>query len=326
MQIELLKGGWVKQGSVIAFPYEWQRPAKTEEWVYETLIEKKVNSMFVEFIAFPWATLIDLIERGKFDRAKTFVSALNDLPPKKTLIRASACQHISIDKIKDFLFKIKITDFFWAHKIESKNELGVIRLHPMALFPVAYFESEIKNVKPNKERKYLYNFVGAYDLKGYISPIRNEILNLPESNRAYILKRKEWHFESTVYKSQINGLVLERSEIENSKLSMNQYREIMQDSVFTLCPSGAGPNSIRLWEALAFESYPIILSDDLDLPLNVLKNGFQKTKEKCLNDVIAQMESSGLKRTGYFFAVEEFISNISKDLFSKEFILQGDFK
>ena len=40
----------------------------------------------------------------------------------------------------------------------------------------------------------------------------------------------------------------------------------MNDSKYTLCPSGSGPNSIRLWEALAVGSLPIVLSDNLDLP------------------------------------------------------------
>ena len=37
-------------------------------------------------------------------------------------------------------------------------------------------------------------------------------------------------------------------------------------SIYCLCPSGSGPNSIRFWEALAVGSIPILLSDTLDLP------------------------------------------------------------
>jgi hypothetical protein len=40
----------------------------------------------------------------------------------------------------------------------------------------------------------------------------------------------------------------------------------MQSSVFALCPSGSGPNSIRLWEALGFGAIPVILSHTLRLP------------------------------------------------------------
>ncbi len=33
-----------------------------------------------------------------------------------------------------------------------------------------------------------------------------------------------------------------------------------------MCPSGSGPNSIRLWESLGFGCIPVLLSDTLRLP------------------------------------------------------------
>ena len=40
----------------------------------------------------------------------------------------------------------------------------------------------------------------------------------------------------------------------------------MQRSVFALCPSGSGPNSIRLWAAFGYGAIPVILADHLWLP------------------------------------------------------------
>jgi hypothetical protein len=40
----------------------------------------------------------------------------------------------------------------------------------------------------------------------------------------------------------------------------------VQRSVFALCPSGSGPNAIRLWEALGYGAIPVILADHLWLP------------------------------------------------------------
>jgi hypothetical protein len=322
MQVEVLKGGWIKQGSVIAFPQEWQRPAKTEEWVYETLIEKQVNSMFVEFIAFPWATLIDLIQRGKDDRAKKLISVLAELPPKKALIRATACQHINPRVIEYLLTQLKITDLFWSHKVESQDSLGVIRLHPMALYPVAYFQTVSESVKPLSERKYLYSFIGAYDQQGYISSIRESIFNLSNSSRSLIVKRDAWHFEGAVYGAQINGIELQDAEIENSKIEMKQYTDAMLDSVVSLCPSGAGPNSIRLWEALAMGSFPLILSDNLELPSHVVSKGFFKTSESSLLEAIVKIESNCFDLNCSFFeSPDDFLANITQHLFSRKFIL-----
>lgn len=321
MQVEVLKGGWIKQGSVIAFPQEWQRPAKTEEWVYETLIEKQVNSMFVEFIAFPWATLIDLIQRGKNHRAKKLISVLSELPPKKTLIRATACQHINPRVIEDLLNQLKITDLFWSHKIEFQNSLGGIRLHPMALYPVAYFEAASVNIKPLSERKYLYSFIGAYDQLGYISSIRESIFNLPKSSRSLIVRRDAWHFEGAVYGAQINGIELQDAEIENSKTHLMQYIDTMIESVVSLCPAGAGPNTIRLWEALAMGSFPLILSDKMELPTHLASRGFYKTSESSLLEAINKIESNSYDLNCSFFeSPDDFLANITQDLFSREFI------
>ena len=306
---------------MIAFPHEWQRPAKTEEWVYETLTEKKVSSIFVEFIAFPWATLIDLMERKKIDRVQRLISALNDLPPKKTLVRATACQHIWVHKVEEFLKKIKITDLFWSHKVESENLLGSIHLHPMALYPVAYFAGEEVKAKSFPDRKYQYSFIGAYDTQGYISTIRDDIFNLPKIDQAFVLKRDQWHFESHVYKIQIEGEMLDSLEFENSNASMKLYKGVMLDSKVSLCPSGAGPNSIRLWESLALNSYPLILSDDLDLPENILNNGFVKTKEAELSQATHRILDGTHKYGGSFFnTANDFILNITDDLFSRKFL------
>jgi len=37
-----------------------------------------------------------------------------------------------------------------------------------------------------------------------------------------------------------------------------------------LCPSGSGPNSIRLWESLAAGAIPVVLADTLELPAHPL--------------------------------------------------------
>ena len=34
------------------------------------------------------------------------------------------------------------------------------------------------------------------------------------------------------------------------------YANTLQRNVFALCPSGSGPNAIRLWEALGYGAHP----------------------------------------------------------------------
>jgi hypothetical protein len=46
----------------------------------------------------------------------------------------------------------------------------------------------------------------------------------------------------------------------------------MEETVYCLCPSGSGPNSIRLWEAIEFGCVPVLLSSKLELPQDVETN------------------------------------------------------
>jgi hypothetical protein len=266
MKVELLEGGWVKQGSVIAFPYEWQQPARTEEWIYEHLLSKKASSSFVEFISFPWATLIDLISRGKHNRANNLISVLKKIPPKKNIIRATACQHINISTITSLFGDLKITDVYWAHATETSVHLKSTRIHPLPLYPYSYLKYPREHYKPLSERAFLYSFIGAYDSEGYISNDRQKIFNLPVNKKSLIIKRPKWHFEDYVYRHQIEGQELDASSISASAADELEYAEVLSDTVYSLCPSGAGPNSIRLWESILYGCIPVLISGDLLLP------------------------------------------------------------
>lgn len=266
MEAEVLCDGWIKQGSVIAFPFEWQRPAKTEEWVFETLIQKNVHSRYVEFISFPWATLIDLIDRKKIDKAKLLINSLRKIPPKKKLLRFSACQHIRLHVIERYLVDLKITDIFWSHKTLETNRLGDIHVHPLPLYPVAYFEKNSPKYISITDRRYLFGFIGAYDEACYLSDIRRKIFSISKGNNRYIERRSEWHFNLDVYQSQIDGKTLTEDQIALVGARSNEYSSVLMNTFYSLCPSGSGPNSIRLWESLAFGCCPIVLSDHLDMP------------------------------------------------------------
>jgi hypothetical protein len=290
MNIEKLNGGWIRLGSVIAYPYEWQRPAKTEEWIYETLINIEVNSLFIEYIAFPWATLIDLIERKKNEKAQLLLDALKLIPPKKTLIRVTSCQHIKFEILIDILLKINITDLFASHKKIGIDLLEKIRLHPLCLYPVSYF-SKKNTEKLTIKKKYLYSFVGAYDENCYISDIRKKIFAIPKQDNIIILQRHSWHFDLDVYKKQINEINLSKDELSEIEKNADEYRHILMNSVYSLCPSGSGPNSIRFWESIAHGSIPILLSDSLDTPPLPKLVAFHKVPENQIYSFLTNLES-----------------------------------
>ncbi len=75
-----------------------------------------------------------------------------------------------------------------------------------------------------------------------------------------------WHYESMVYGEQVGQRATPPETRAQLERDGDEFDAVLLDSVFSLCPSGSGPNSIRLWESLGFGCIPVLLSDTLRLP------------------------------------------------------------
>jgi hypothetical protein len=154
--------------------------------------------------------------------------------------------------------KLNIKYIFTPHKLESDNKLEEqyqVKIIPISLYPInSNVSFKINNIH---ERKYLTSFIGAYDYKCYISTIRLQIFDIfLNYEDCYVYRTNKWHFNDVVYKNKLVG------EITSSE----NYIQTLSESKFSLCPSGSGSNSIRLWESLSYGSIPVILSDGHVLP------------------------------------------------------------
>jgi hypothetical protein len=96
--------------------------------------------------------------------------------------------------------------------------------------------------------------------------VRRWLLDLPPRPDAVLEERREWHYEQRVYREQVHGMSPDPDRHRQLAREARSYAEALGSSCFALCPAGAGPNSIRLWEALGFGAIPVILSDSLRLP------------------------------------------------------------
>lgn len=257
---------WQKQRNILAFPYGWQHPAKTEEWAYQRCLADLPENRFVEIVCFPWATLIDLLRKGQSAKAQIYLDAMQCAPPRMTLIRATICQHIYMQDLLPFFTQLKITDIYWTHAVKGEDHLGTIRIHPFPLYPVRCADMENVVLKPLHQRRYLYSFVGAYDPDLYLTPVRQWLFDLPACADAYIQPRDGWHYQQHVYGEQVDGVAMDEEQLQRHQQLSLSYEDVMRETVFCLCPSGSGPNSIRLWEALGFGCVPVILADTLQLP------------------------------------------------------------
>jgi tetratricopeptide (TPR) repeat protein/glycosyltransferase involved in cell wall biosynthesis len=252
--------------NVIAFDSDWQYPAITEKYAYEMANKFSIGEQYtknVVYFGFPWATLIDKLLYSKDPtEVNTLIENLigfkSELQEYKKVI--TVCQHIRMLEFEKIFNEVGITDIFWSHTIKDQNVLPSypnISLHPFPLYPVQAINIE----QTDTEKKYLYSFVGARSNKSYLTDSRNKIIDyLSGDNRGLIIEREQWHYNRIVYDHQILKEVKESDTLIHQSAS-EEFKQVMKQSVFSLCPSGSGPNSIRLWEAMGFGVIPVVLAD-----------------------------------------------------------------
>ena len=253
--------------NLIAFPFHWQVPAATEKAAFES-IRRIQHQLSFEYIGFAWASLIDGLCRDS-DITSSLLRALKDFIDYFPALRrrVTVAQHIQAIQFTDVYHAIGITDLFWSHATRQKTMIKGITIHPFPLFPAQTTDNELQDFNPTRSRRYLANFIGAYDPSGYISNVRAVIFSdKNEKGDLLLIKRNAWHFERIVYEQQIAGKRSNKNELFKENQHREEYLSAIKESWFTLCPTGSGPNSIRIFEALSLQSIPILLTTDLRLP------------------------------------------------------------
>lgn len=256
--------------SIVAFDDLWQRPANTEEYAYRSLLRRSTgrrNDGFV-YVGFPWATLIDLLNHGQAGGRELHAVAAEIpkfLNAEETAV--TVCQHIMLPDFLRILRECGIREVFWSHTTRCDAALTLLggeKLYPFPLCPVQALGGE--SYPEGTEKKFLYSFVGAEPDSGYLSASRQIIFqHLSGHPSGLIVRRSKWHYFDTVYGQQIFKTIAADAEAMDQSAA-KEYRAIMRSSIFCLCPSGTGPNTIRLWEAICCGAIPVILSDTYQPP------------------------------------------------------------
>ena len=259
----------------------WQYPVITEETFY---LQNKHDS---NYFPFPWATVID----KRVNLQKLYQILIKIIPKNRNYY--TCCQHIHFENyfIKtNFWESLGITKIYVPHKCIGRDKIGGIELAACPLYAVNIEDNsrneELKKYNLlEKERKYFYSFFGGYQADCYLTDIRLRIFDLNEKGRQDCIIRNTgaWHFNCDVYGGgqEQNGKL---NEDEKHKIKTKLYNSMLLDSRYTLAPSGSGPNSIRLWEALGAGSIPVLLADTLELPKHDLwDKAIVRIKESDLN-------------------------------------------
>ena len=261
--------------AIVVYDHNWQFPAITEQHAFNMVSEQLAlahNDGSVVYFAFPWATLLDNLLHNKKNPDKTAFLKQKLYAQKQKLAKATTvittCQHIHMLRFQSLFEEMGITDIFWSHAVTGQTALPEypgIALHAFPLYPVQ--AKDLWKEKPIA-KKHLYSFVGAKANQYYLTESRNIIIeDLSKTHTGHIIGNETWHYNKVVYDHQVRGVEKKADALVDQSASENFIKKLRQ-SVFSLCPSGTGPNSIRLWESLGLGSIPVILADTLALPGN----------------------------------------------------------
>jgi len=105
--------------------------------------------------------------------------------------------------------------------------------------------SEIKG--PN--RQYLFNFIGA-PTSGSRKVLKNILITAREGSG--VLSKGFVHFTPSWKKDATS----------DGYIAPAEYRQVLLDSTFTLCPAGTNPEAFRIYEAIDSGSIPIFVRDE----------------------------------------------------------------
>jgi hypothetical protein len=253
MAIGIKKHGSCLEASDSRFEHKY--PVFTEKFYsrnhHENVCDKNV------FLSFPWANYLDVLGdssdpiglKDAFDPElrEAILAAVSPYGRVHTV-----CQHISWKSLVPLWNDLGVTHAGICH-YEKDMEPEGINFTSWPLFACNYeLTDKRKNleIKETKDKRYLASFVGSYQ-KNHRTSIRLDLNNL-KHERLYYELRDGWFFNGEVYS------VFSDDQRDSNVI---RYNYILSDSVFSLCPEGSGPNTIRLWESMAVGSIPVIYSD-----------------------------------------------------------------
>ncbi|SDE59052.1 exostosin domain-containing protein [Ruegeria marina] len=258
--------------NIVAYDKDWQFPAITEQHAFHQMRDVASVPDGVTYVAYPWANLIDKLQTGAMDASlhmRKFQEFIGQLP--KGTLRVTTCQHIKMREFLHLFEQAGISHIFWSHATHREtvtHDTGGFAIHPFPLYPVQVPEAD--SIPSVTERPYLFSFIGAKSNQYYMTRAREWILDLLKDHpKGLIIGRDNWHYNKVVYEHQIKpkGTGGNADDLIDKPAS-EQFKISMAKSIFSLCPSGTGPNSIRLWETLGAGAIPVILADTYAPPGN----------------------------------------------------------
>lgn len=260
----------------------WQYPCSTEEQAFKNHMKigrgeniDHVAKVINTYLALPWATYIDKKNRPNnlISIVTAKISGLSDLAKSLgyELRVHTVCQQIHWRRFINIFNDLGVTNLHLSHMETNIDNAGLtidFDLHSWPLIAVNVETPErskgISFDKPLEDRSLLASFIGAH-MPHYRSKVRVQLFEAAKSfNRDDIMMDlgDEWHFNKIVYQEQVMGKAVSEGDMKHAEDRTQRYNRIISDSIFSLCPEGAGPNTLRVWESMAIGSIPVIIADE----------------------------------------------------------------
>jgi hypothetical protein len=268
----------------------WQYPCRTEQQALEnhlTIQKPSINhaSRTINlYVPLPWATYIDNKQFPEpiFKTVSNRLEFLTHLARSLgyTLKAHTVCQHIRWRNMCEIAVRIGMTDLHISHcTAQARTELAAtdanLSLHPWTLYAVNFCDpARNKGLvlgKPMRARKYLASFIGAY-MPHYLSDIRarlHEGLSALQADDVVIDLGDLWHFNQVVYDHQVKRKHTTEDIPVDLEDKTVRYNKVLSDTRFSLCPEGAGPNTLRFWESIASGAIPVLFNRTLEFPKQI---------------------------------------------------------
>ena len=264
----------------------FQYPGITEKqalYNHSNILKHKDNKNSIDiYVGFPWAALLDDLRNEiifEEDALFFFNELIKNINHYKEIAYAfnkrlnihTVCQHIEWFKLEKIWEKVGINHVYVSHytnQIRNKS----IQYHPWTLIAAntenRNEEDQLK-ILPTKEKKFFFSFVGS-QIESHRSNIRTRLKNIISSKEIkkeiFFELSNKWFLEEIVYEEQLKGTNLGKSFYEKHNQDIKKYNEIISHSIFSLCPEGTGPNTLRLWESMSVGSIPVLFENELIPP------------------------------------------------------------
>ena len=252
----------------------FQEPNSTEKEVFLKL-QNIIIPNHISYIAYPWANLIEYARKDKINLYSYLLK--NNLPDYfNNKINITTWQYYQVYPYIDLFKKMNINIVFSPHAEKNKfkyyYEKYNIKILPIFLIPIINPSFKIHdNIEIiDSNINYKFSFIGNinYANNKDLTKKRTLISNLLKlRNDCYLKINTSWHLDNKIYGKDLGFIKFNSDKEYIQKLNENNYFFKMNNTLYPIVPLGMGPNSFRVTESIAFGKVPIIISDNLWLPI-----------------------------------------------------------